>query len=874
MSNHKPELLAFLTDNIVDVLLVTETHFTNKSFFSIPNYKLYHTTHPDNKAHGGSAVLIKNNVKHYQEISFQNEQFQATNVIVEDWIGKLLISSVYSPPKHQIKHDDYIKLFKSFGNRFIAGGDYNAKHIRWGSRLTTPKGRQLISALTTLNLKFASTGEPTYWPTDTKKVPDLIDFFVTKGIASQEIMCKSSFDLSSDHSPVFATIKKDLINNGQECHLSSKKTDWLEYRRILQESLNLQIPLKCEVDLAEAVEHFNSCVQQAAWSSTPISTNSLLKSNTPSIREKLIEKRRCRKMWQQTRHPSDKATLNKLSKELTKMVQVQQNLTFETQLKELDSTKSTDYSLWKASKALKQTITGQPPIIKADKTYAKSYTEKANTFADHLENVFQPNPVDNSVEQLVTSRLDEIHQLELPIKKFSISEVIAALKNLKIKKAPGYDLISPILLKELPFEGIKLLTFVFNAILRTGIIPPQWKVAQISMFLKPGKIPTDVKSYRPISLLPVASKVMETLFLSRLMPIVNSKCLIPKHQFGFRKEHSTIEQVHRLVEKILVSFDKKEYCTAAFLDISQAFDRVWHNGLLYKIKTTIPINYYVLIESYLNSRCFLVKSGTEYSSIRPIKAGVPQGSVMGPLLYLLYTADLPLTNDALIGTFADDTAILSTDPNPASASEKLQKSLDKIIAWTKKWGIKTNETKSVQVTFTLRTASCPPVKINNIEIPQSTEAKYLGLHLDRKLNWKKHIFTKRKALGLQQRKMFPLLERKSKLSIENKLLLYKCVLKPIWVYGIQLWGTASNSNIEILQRFQSNVLRNIVNAPKYISNVQLHKELNVTTVKEEISLKAQQYKSRISQHPNDLVSQLMLSPTLFKRLKRTAPQNL
>lgn len=262
------------------------------------------------------------------------------------------------------------------------------------------------------------------------------------------------------------------------------------------------------------------------------------------------------------------------------------------------------------------------------------------------------------------------------------------------------------------------------------------------------------------------------------------------------------------------------------------------------------------------------------TNLRSIHAGVPQGSVMGPILYLLFTADLPISNDVLIGTFADDTAILASDPNPAFASHKLQMSLDKISSWTKRWGIRTNESKSIQVTFTTRTASCPPVKINDAEIPQSTEAKYLGIHLDRKLNWRKHIFTKRKALGLQHRKMFCLLGRNSKLSTENKLLLYKSILKPIWTYGIQLWGTAASSNIEILQRFQSKILRSIANAPWYISNSQLHKEFHVKTIKEEIRSKAQQYKCRISHHPNVLASQLMRSPHLFKRLRRTAPQDL
>jgi hypothetical protein len=125
------------------------------------------------------------------------------------------------------------------------------------------------------------------------------------------------------------------------------------------------------------------------------------------------------------------------------------------------------------------------------------------------------------------------------------------------------------------------------------------------------------------------------------------------------------------------------------------------------------------------------------------------------------------------------------------------------------------------VTFTTRRDSCPPVHINDVQIPQENHVKYLGLHLDRHLTWRAHthIFSNRKQLGLSLTKMYWLLGRKSKLSITNKLLIYKVILKPIWTYGIQLWGTTSNSNIGILERFQPKV-RN---------------DLQIPTVKEEIA---------------------------------------
>lgn len=191
-----------------------------------------------------------------------------------------------------------------------------------------------------------------------------------------------------------------------------------------------------------------------------------------------------------------------------------------------------------------------------------------------------------------------------------------------------------------------------------------------------------------------------------------------------------------------------------------------------------------------------------------------------------------------------------------------------------KWRIRSNETKSTHVTFTTRSETCPPVKLNGLIIPQNVEIKYLGLYLDRRLTWKKHIFAKRKQLGLQLRKIYWLIGRKSKMSLKNKLLLYKSIIKPIWSYGIQLWRTASNSNIEILQRFQSKILRIIVNAPWYVSNETLHNDLRICTVKEEIRKTIVKHKDRLQDHPNSLVTSLMTRPAYVRRLRRKIPQDL
>lgn len=193
-------------------MLISETHFSQKSYLKIPNYNIYDTNHPDGKAHGGTAVIIKSTIHHFENSSCKLDFLQATSITVEDRNGPITFAAIYCPPKHIITQEHFNEFFDNLGQRFIAGGDYNAKHPWWGSRQTTPtpRGRQLYVAMQEKHLFPLSTGEPTYWPTDTCKTPDLIDFAILKGINLAYFTVSSCFDLSSDHSPVLISYEGEV----------------------------------------------------------------------------------------------------------------------------------------------------------------------------------------------------------------------------------------------------------------------------------------------------------------------------------------------------------------------------------------------------------------------------------------------------------------------------------------------------------------------------------------------------------------------------------------------------------------------------------------------------------------------------------------
>jgi hypothetical protein len=158
-------------------------------------------------------------------------------------------------------------------------------------------------------------------------------------------------------------------------------------------------------------------------------------------------------------------------------------------------------------------------------------------------------------------------------------------------------LITGKILKELPTIGIKYLTQIFNAVAQRVLT-----------------------SYRPISLLSIVSKVFRKILLKRLLPVVENNRLIPNHQFGFRQRHSTIEQMHQIIQRINEALGNKQYCSAVFLDISQTYNKLWHTGLLYKLRQSLSLNYFFILKSYLHSRHFLVKDETEYTELSLVKA--------------------------------------------------------------------------------------------------------------------------------------------------------------------------------------------------------------------------------------------------------------
>ena len=412
LGQHKFELELFLKQQQIDVMLISETHFTDKNYLKIQVYNFYHTQHPSGKAHGGTGIIIKSSIKHYELPSFQKFYLQATSVAVENYHGTITTSAIYCPPRHSIAKENFDSFLDALSNRFIAGGDNNAKHTQWGSRLVTARGKNILKSITTNNLNYPTTYEPTYWPTDTKKIPDLLDFFITKNISPRYVQINSSAELSSDHSPVIARVNSAIIENPPNGLIHNQLTNWQLFTEVFNHSTSASISLKTKEDIETATEYLNSSIINAISSSTPTKTSISKHEYLHYILNKITEKRRLTRVWQTHRIPDDKRKLNHATRKLTKIIKKYKNDCFQKYLVNLSSTADSNYSLWRAFRKLTRPPQIIPPIRYLQGGLARSPIEKTNLFANYLSNVFKSHSSNTAPE--ITEYLHSPFQMSPP----------------------------------------------------------------------------------------------------------------------------------------------------------------------------------------------------------------------------------------------------------------------------------------------------------------------------------------------------------------------------------------------------------------------------------------------------------------------------
>ena len=395
-----------------------------------------------------------------------------------------------------------------------------------------------------------------------------------------------------------------------------------------------------------------------------------------------------------------------------------------------------------------------------------------------------------------------------------IKEVNKIISQLDSKNSSGYDSISNILIKSIVDIILKPLTVIINQCLKMGIFPNQLKIAKVVPIFKTGD-DTLFTNYRPISLLPSTSKVVERVIFNQLYTYFETNKLFYGSQYGFRKRHSTEFAALELVDKLLNMMDKGQVPLGIFLDLSKAFDTLDHKIMIKKLEFYgVSDGPGKLLESYLSNRKQYVVFDDINSQVLDIKTGVPQGSILGPLLFLIYINDIVKSSNLFkFILFADDTTIIAPiNINNKETANIINMELDKIITWLKlnKLSLNISKTKFCIFHKVQRKISIPEIQIENTVISYSKVIDFLGFRLDDNLNWNDHL----EKLSCKLSRTLGIINKLKYVLPRNVLLqLYNSLFLPHVNYGILIWG----HNYERIEKLQKRAVRFITQS-KYLAH--------------------------------------------------------
>ena len=624
------------------------------------------------------------------------------------------------------------------------------------------------------------------------------------------------------------------------------------------------------VELDANIELLTNQIMTAFESSCP---NTLIKKPsmnrfTPEIQVKVKEKRKLRRqkndaLLQQnlTLVREIMTKINRLGNEIKKLQKKEEKRVLERHCSSLNREKNSRKFFQTFGIIAQSVSNGDAPSSSQkrieDEFGAKATTsqEKANLFAQRLQKIHQePDYVgfDNgwkvSVERFLEQneknyKIDkyESYLQEEPgddsslCQNVSLDELELNLAKCKNRSAVGQDGISYFLIKKLPEKMKQSMCQVFSDAIRLGYFPKKWKTAVVKLIPKPNKDTKFAKNYRPISLLSCIGKVIERIIANRVSTYLEENKMLAATQSGFRRKHMTSEQLLRLSEECHTAFKKQQTTAALFLDAEAAFDRCWHNGIKYKLKKNLnlPSRIIRLISSFLTDRSLVVLYEGCYSQTVNLKAGTPQGSPLSPLIYIIYVNDYPEEIQKLcsLSQFADDTALWTSAYTRSHSIRKLQRALNLLESWCRKWRVKLNGEKSnlliIQRNRDLVEENYALQLFDDIIRPTNS-AKFLGVEIDRILAFKKHFDS---ILDCASRRLNVLRVLASNGTDAPTLMrLYKIYVRPIIEYGSVTFMSAPKTQLSRLQQMQNEAIRICLRLPRYIRTELLHEYASIEPI--------------------------------------------
>ena len=810
-----------------DIMTISETWLSNldaDSSLSVPNFHSPVRLDRPGDRHGGVAIYVRDSLYCKARPDLQVPNLEAVWVETKLDQESLLIGSFYRPPSEPVKYWEMINesVTKASATmlKMVILGDFNTDFLDKPSQ-------HLTNILNVHSLKQL-VDFPTRITETTSKCLDLIITQNTQTVLS--IIDYPPF--CSDHNVpcvILKQPKQTRYSYKRNIYIYSK-LDKPKFRTLLQNENWDMILGQHTID--ESCELFTNRFSEIIKQCVPTKSVTVRSNDapwfSPEIRTLINKRNKMHKKAKLTNSTEDWRSFRELRNNVVNLVKTKKIEYYNDLNNKVSDPKLFGQKEW--WKLVKQFMkkTGiesdEIPPLNVNGQILYTNQEKANALNYFF--IQQGNLINAETDPLPHVERKDTEIREIILKEF---EVKKAMTNLNPNKASGPDEINNKMLITAADIISTPLTKYFNRCLSQGKFPQKWKMANVSPIHKKGK-KDECNNYRPISLLSCLGKLFERCVHSHLYNFITTNNLITKCQSGFMKGDSTINQLIAIHTNLVENFDKGITTQTVFFDISKAFDRVWHRGLLHKLEATgIRGKLLDWLQDYLTHRSQRVVLKGQSSVDLTVNSGVPQGSVLGPLLFLLYINDIVDNVNSTMKLFADDTSFSLGMENADTRTTTLNTDLKKIDDWAKLWKVQFNESKTKLINTKRGNSIVHNLTFGNHIIEEANCHKHLGITIQGNCKWDNHIenIVRKTSVLINCLRSF-----KHKLNRKTLETMYKSFILPIFDYADILWDNCTVNQSTLLENMHLDALRTITGTVHGTSHAKLLNESGFCSLKE------------------------------------------
>ena len=884
--------IVYLTDYLnthphIDVLMLQSLNATKNQLPKLRGYWDPVTSTEGNKVMTATYVSNRLQYEATQELNIKTESRLFISLIkLKATRQNINILNLYYPNSCNKTTDlDWLQDLNTTDDSWIIGGDFNTSHPTWDAGQPDNSGQNLADAVANTGLLILNDGSFTRLGNTGQRNSAIDLTLVTPDLFKETDWTTGTDHLQSDHLPIHT-----IIQRAHPTPTDIDQTPKYQYSKADWDKFSTQIEVEClqkdpiDQDIDTYYENIRGMILRAADTAIPKRSptmNPRLQHRDAWWNEECSEAKRkkqhtlaaCKKNQSETNHRKlDDAT--KHFKEMTDKAKKEHWEQFLSQ--EVHDYRDT-HKVWEKISHLRKSrrhseqallVNGKPTTNNKEKADALAETFAKTSQSKHLPSLMH-HKRQREEAKFTRPTPDNTTIINSDIKLQELESAINGIKN--TNKATGTDPISYNMIRHLPHTMLLILLAFYQTCWNTGAVPSAWKSAVVIGIHKDGKPKTNPESYRPISLTSHLGKTYEHIMKHRLEYHLEKNNIIPTCQAGFRRGRQCIEHVVHLMEDTKTWIQRGNRTTAAtFFDIKKAFDTVWHAKLLDKLNNIgITGRMYDYIATFLHSRKITVKVGSAFSTTHTVDMGIPQGSVIAPILFSVMLHDIQhlitdKSKSPTMSLYADDLAlwINFSDRGSVQHMADYQRHIDKVSKYMTENGFELSPEKTSFMVFNRNRNRQHDysIKLGNKTILPSKQVKFLGVTITTTLTWTSHL-TNLQNKASRSVNLIKSLTRETWASPGSLVQLTNALVRSRLTYGLEVFITASQTQWQTHQRIELCALKHALGVCRRAINDLVYQEAGWLPLKDECLRRCANFEARMAITTNNVKTSLGQQPT-------------